>query len=97
VSTCRATGCGKAIPAGQVFCGRCLNVMSADMRHRLLSDKSPAAIGAARVELDRLRGHVTPRRSTSSMPAASSPARDRFKEARARTAEAFAILERNKK
>jgi hypothetical protein len=91
VSACRATDCGKAIPSGQAFCKRCLNVLSDAARHRVLfSDRSERAVLDAVAELDRLRGFVSRTTRTSSPP---SPARERFRAAREHAASALAILD----
>jgi hypothetical protein len=85
---CRAAGCERAIPIRQPFCRRCLDRLSAEIRHTLLfgsdAEKQEALEAADRQLSGRTVESIRPQ----------SPARERFKAARKHIAAAMKTLER---
>lgn len=86
--TCRTRGCGKAIPIRQVFCRACAGKLPDAVRHALLF-----GVAAARLEAIKQADKLLSGTSESIRPGS---ARERFRAARERSAEAQRILERKR-
>jgi len=87
-TTCRTRGCGKAIPIRQVFCRSCAGKLPNEVRHALMF-----GVAAARLEALNQADKILSGASESIRPGS---ARERFRAARDRIAEAQKILERKR-
>lgn len=87
-STCRTRGCGKPIPIRQKFCRACLEKLPGEVRHALLFASADIRLEALK-KADKILSGV----SESIRPGS---AKERFRSARAKLAEATKILERKR-
>ena len=86
--TCRTRGCGKPIPIRQVFCRNCAGKLPSEVQHALRF-----GVAAARLEAIKQADKILSGVSESIRPGS---AKERFRAARERLAEATKILERKR-